>query len=113
MSITVIGCGIVFGLAYVAYPDGTKYLLISVITIRGTTWLAKKIVSSINVDYGQIVNFAGWCLAGISIIGIIKNAMDGVEPVMSVFKKIGDGIEGIGIYMDKFAEVIEKITFWN
>jgi len=113
MSIGVIGCGIVVVLSMVADPRSTIVLITNVVGVRGVTWLGKKIVSSMNTDMGQLINFAGWCIAGVNILKIIENAMVGVKPVVAVFEKVGNGIEGIGIYFNRFAEIVDKITFWN
>jgi hypothetical protein len=107
----VLGSVVIVTLALIADPSGTVRLVVAVITVKGITFVVKKIVDSFSKDSGDYINFAGNCLAGISAVGIIKNAIRGVEPVMSVLGKVGSFIGGLGSTMDRIGEFIESLPF--
>lgn len=89
MTIVVVGTLI---LAFVYDSSGTARLLATTLSIRGVTWITKKVTEELNRDASQIIDFTGWSIAGISIVGILSNAIASV---------------------DKVTELIDRITFWN
>lgn len=99
----VLGSAIVVTLALIADSSGTINLIINVITVKGITFVVRKIVDSFSKDSGDYINFTGNCLAGISVVGLIKNAIKGVKPVSSSLGKVGEFISNVG----------DWITFWN
>lgn len=106
----IIGSVVIVALALIADTAGTIHLITVVITVKGFTFIVKKIVDSFNREHGDIINFTGNCLAGISAVGLIKNAIKGVEPVTNVLGKIGGFINGLGVTLDRISELIENIT---
>lgn len=102
---TLLGAGIIVGLALVYDTDGTIKLVSIAIGIRGVTWLVKKVINGINLDAAQIIDFAGWSLAGISIVKIIGNAMGGMGIIKGTIDKIG-------VFIDKVEAIVDKIVFW-
>ena len=96
MNVIVTGTLI---LACIYDASSTANLLVKALGTRGVTLVAVKSTETINKDASKIIDFAGWSMAGISIIGIIKNAMGSIGTVSNVFVST--------------AEFIDKITFWN
>jgi len=95
----IIAIGGVVLLAIIYDANGTVKLVATALSIRGTTWIVKKVTENINVDASKIIDFAGWSLAGISIVKIISNAMGSIGTVRESAVKL--------------AEFLDKITFWN
>lgn len=102
----LIGGGIFIGLALIANADGTVQLVAAVLSIRGLTFICKKVADSMDKDNGQIIDMTGWSLSGIPIIGLIKYAMQGIRPVTASIQTVSGGLT-------KFAAWIDKIVFWN
>ena len=120
MSLTLIGGTILIGLSLMEDSKGTITLVTAVIGIRGVTWICKKAIESIDYQSGELINFTGWCIAGVSIVGIIKNAMLGVTEVMDKIDKGRESIESVSEnvnnvvkWFEIMAEYADKITFWN
>jgi hypothetical protein len=106
MSLAIIGCLIVVGLALLTDVSQTIRLLTVILTVRGLTFLIVKIVDAVHPDISKIINFAGWCLAGLSIVPIIKLATGGFTEIAASFQKIEDGINNIGTFF-------ENLKFWE
>ena len=102
---TIIIAGTII-LAIIHDASGTATLLASTLSIRGVTWITKKITEKINLDASQIIDFAGWSIAGVSIVKIISNAMGSIDEVKIFFMKAS------GVF-DKIASIVDKIAFWN
>lgn len=96
MNIIIAGTVI---LAFINDSTGTVYLLANTVSVRGITWIAKKITENINLDASQMIDFAGWSIAGVSIVKIISKAINSVDEVQGFFISI--------------AEYMDKVTFWN
>jgi hypothetical protein len=107
----VLGSVVIITLALIADASGTVSLIIAVVSVKGITFVVKKIVDSFNRENGDMINFVGNCLAGISAIGLIKNAIRGVKPVSDVLGKIGGFVNGLGNTMDRIGEFIEGLPF--
>lgn len=105
-SITVLGGALVIGMALIYDADGTIRLVTVALTVRGITWLVKKITAGISLDASQIIDFAGWSIAGVSIVKIVGNAMKSTEAV-------GAFVQKIGMAAGKVIEFADKIVFWN
>lgn len=84
----------------------TATLVARAASVRGVTWIATKTTESLNKDASQFIDFAGWSIAGISMVGIVANAFGSVNTVKSAFGSIL-------IFLDKVALILDKITFWN
>lgn len=93
-------------MALIHDASGTATLLVAVLSIRGVTWIVKKVVEKINLDASQIIDFTGWSMAGVNIVKIISNAMSSVNDVKVFFINISDTF-------GKIASIVDKITFWN
>ena len=106
MSIAAIGGIIILGMAITYDSTGTVKLVVAVISIRGVTWIVKKITQEISLDASQIIDFTGWSIAGISIVKIISNAMGSVDKVKDFFISISN-------FFAHVAEFADKVTFWN
>ncbi|HYE12242.1 MAG TPA: hypothetical protein VEF53_18890 [Patescibacteria group bacterium] len=106
LTITVVGCGTVIILALGADPKQTTQLVTAIITIRGITFIAKRITQTINRDASDMVNFVGWSIAGVSMVKLLKLSYQGVTPFISTVTKISNGIQG-------FAEWMDKLTPWS
>lgn len=104
MGTAWLGAGIIVGMALIYDTDGTIRLVTIALGIRGVTWLVKKITCGINMDAAQIIDFAGWSLAGISIVKILANAMAS----MAIIK---DTVNNISDFINKLGTAIDKITF--
>lgn len=103
MTIVIVGT---VALAIIHDPSGTANLITIALSVRGVTWITKKVTENINRDASQIIDFAGWSIAGVSMVKIISNAIGSVNDVKAIFISISDGFT-------KVAEVLDKITFWN
>jgi hypothetical protein len=86
MSFTVIGGCIVIGFALINDPKGAAKYVVAIITVRGVAWLCTKI-TAINKDASEIINFAGWSLAGVSIVGLLKLAIKGLPEIIEGYTK--------------------------
>jgi len=113
MTIAIIGGLIVVGLSYSQDSTSTVQLVITIVSIRGISWLAKKITESVNMDCSQIINFAGWSLAGISIVKLLLNAKMGIEPALEKLGVFNQGLVNVGGTLSNLAMIADKITFWN
>ena len=113
MSIALISGGIVVGMALLYDSSSTVKLVTVVIGIRGVTWLVQKITSSINPEASEIINFTGWSVAGVSIAGIIQNAMGSVAEITAVVTNITNSVNRVGSFLERMAEYADKIIFWS
>lgn len=93
-------------LALIQDSTGTIRLITATLSVRGVTWITKKITENISLDASQIIDFTGWSIAGVSIVKIISNAMGSVNEVNAFFVKMS-------VAFGKVASVVDKITFWN
>jgi hypothetical protein len=109
----VIGCSIIVGMSMIVDPSGTVKLVVTVITTRGITWIVKKITASLNKDMSDIINFAGWSIAGVAMVKIVKNAKTGVEPALALIGKVGEAIGAVGTILNKVIDLADQVTFWN
>jgi hypothetical protein len=112
-SYVVLGSVVIVTFALIADASGTVSLITVIITVKGITFVVRKIVDSFNRENGDYINFVGNCLAGISAIGLIKNAIKGVEPVTSVLGKVGVFINGLGGTLDRIGQFIETVVPWG
>jgi hypothetical protein len=92
---TLLGCSVVVGLALLSDPVQTVRLGVYIITARGATFLSKRIVHTMNKDYGDIIDFAGWCIAGLYIVPIIKLSTSGFTTVADSMEKAGNSIKAV------------------
>lgn len=102
---TIIIAGTVI-LAFIYDSSGTAKLVATSLSIGGMTWIFKKITEQVNKDASQIISFAGYSMAGVSVVKIIGNAMGSVDTVVGFFVRISGGIERVANFFD-------KLTFWN
>ena len=103
MTIVIAGTLV---LALIHDSTGTIMLLATTLSVRGVTWITKKITENISLDASQIIDFTGWSIAGVSIVKIISNAIGSVDDV-------GMALSKVGLAFDKVANLVDKITFWN
>jgi hypothetical protein len=94
----IIIAGTVF-LSFINDATGTVYLVANAVSIRGITWIVKRVTQDISFDASKIIDFTGWSLAGISIVKIISKALDSVGEVEGFFVRLAD--------------YVDRITFWN
>jgi hypothetical protein len=111
--ITLAGGAIVIGISCMVDASGTVKLVVSAITIRGITWVIKKTIGSIDKDKADLINFTGWSICGISLVGILKNCKKGIEPIVRDFGEAAGTVSKIKSDLDGFAEWVERITFWD
>lgn len=102
--IVIIAGTVILALAYDAH--GTATLVATTLSVRGITWITRKITEKINLDASQIIDFTGWSMAGLSIVKIISNAMGSIDKVRVFFINTSDALE-------KLSTLVDKITFWN
>ncbi len=106
MHVSIVGVGIVVCMALIYDANGTVSLVVAVIGVRGITWLVQKITGGINQDASQIIDFAGWSIAGVNITRIIGNAMGSVVAIKSF-------VADVGAAAGKISEFVDKIVFWS
>lgn len=107
----VLAGGCVFiALALVADAKGTVNAVTIILTVRGVTFICKKMTQTLNRDAADIINFAGWGIAGISIVKLIRLAINGFSPVADFFIQITDSISKVSDSINKAGEFIEKIA---
>lgn len=106
MNISTIGVGIVVGMALIYDTSGTLKLVSVAAGTIGATWIVKKTISSISPNASQVIDLAGWSIAGLSLIGITRNAMRSVAEIQMV-------VSQIGLAFSKISEFVDKIVFWN
>ncbi len=106
MSLSLVSAGIIVGMALLYDADGTIKLVTIAIGIRGITWVAQKITASISLDASQMIDFTGWSMAGVSMIGVIKNAMGSTAVIRDFATNIANIVNNVA----KFAD---KVVFWN
>jgi hypothetical protein len=106
MNISTVGIGIVVGMALVYDTGGTLKLVSVAAGTVGATWLIKKVTSNISLNASQLIEFAGWSIAGVSIVKIVGNAMRSMEV-------IGAFVGKVGATFAKISEFADKIVFWN
>jgi hypothetical protein len=103
MTIVIVGTVL---LALIHDPSGTAKLVAITTSVRGITWITKKVTEQISLDSSQIIDFTGWSMAGISMVKIIGNAMSSIG-------KVNMFLVGVSENFTKAAEFIDKLTFWN
>jgi hypothetical protein len=115
--ITLAGGAIVVGISYMVDASGTVHLVVNAITIRGITWIIKKVVATMDVNKADLINLAGWSFAGINMALLLVNVKKGITPIVkdigdtvSKIKEIKADINAIGDSIDGF---LERITWWN
>lgn len=106
----LIGGAVVIGLALGVDAHGTVNAIQLAISVRGVTWLTKKITATINKDNSDIIDFSGWCIAGISVLTVLINAKTGVVIATDWLSQVVDGIKSVGQWI---FDLVDKITFWN
>jgi hypothetical protein len=106
MNISTLGAGIVVGMALIYDASGTIKLVSVAAGTVGATWLVKKVTSNISLNASQLIEFAGWSIAGVSIVKIVGNAMASTEAV-------GAFVQKIGMAAGKVIEFADRIVFWN
>lgn len=118
--ITLVGCGIVVGISFIVDGSGTLKLVVSAVSVRGVTWVIKKAIESVDKEKSQLINFTGWCIAGLSMVGILRNCKIGIQPIikdvgdtMKTLTEIKEEVIGFKGSLDNFADWLEKLTFWN
>lgn len=112
-SYVILGSVVIIILGMIADANGTVKLVTVIITVKGISFIVRKIADSFNKDNGDIINFVGNCMAGVSCIGLIRNASKGVEPISRVLGKIGVFVNELGVMLDRLEVFIDKITFWS
>ena len=113
MNIAIIGGAIVIGLSLIQDGSGTVYLVGAIITIRGITWLCKKVTATINLDCSQIIDFAGWSIAGVSIVKLLQNAKIGSVHVLDIISGIGETFDKIKMVLERADQFADKLLFWQ
>lgn len=106
----LIGGAVIVTLGLIADAKGTVTLVTAVITIKGISFIAEKVIGSMNKSQSDIIRMASWCTAGIPIIGIIKFAIRGIQPLTDTINKTADKWTQIYGVFDSFAKFIEKIV---
>jgi hypothetical protein len=106
----LIGGAVVIGLALGVDANGTVNAIELAISVRGVTWLVKKITATISKDNSDIIDFTGWCIAGLSIIIILLNAKAGVHMATDFLGGIVENIKSVGTWLSNLAD---KIVFWR
>jgi hypothetical protein len=99
MNVPIVGGCIVVGLALLNEPNTAIKLVTSAITIRGGAWLCTKI-TTIDKNASDIINFTGWSLAGIPIVGILKLATRGLPELLQRWAEIEGKIESVGTWIN-------------
>lgn len=109
----LIGIGATTIMALIYDTDGTIKLVTILVTIRGFTWIIKKVVKEIDYDSSQIIDFTGWCIAGYSAAGILKNALGSVKILTDAAGKVVDFANKIDGFFDKAGSLLDKVIFWS
>jgi len=109
-SYVLLGGSIIVGLALLKDASGTVGLVKVVITVRGVTWICKKVSESLDRDKSQIIDYTGWSIAGVGIVKILGNAVKGVEPVMDGLVKISGSLGRLGMWVER---VVDGVVFWD
>lgn len=104
MNVPVVGGCVVIGLALLNDPGSTVKLITSIITVRGGAWLCTK-VTTINKDASEMINFAGWSLAGVSIVKLLKLSVKGLPEIVAKWTEIENNFRSVG-------EWIENLIPW-
>jgi uncharacterized protein YoxC len=109
LQVTII-CGvIIITLALLADSSATVTCVTTIITIRGISWVMKKITQNVNKDCSEIIDFTGWTIAGISIVRLLKLSLRGLQPVIDTCQDIGNSIQSIGQWMQNAQEYLNNI----
>lgn len=105
-SLVLVGGVVVVGLSFLSDPEKTVQYATAAITIRGATFLAEKIAETQNKESSQIINLAGWCLAGVPIIGILGLSLHPLYEIGAGITKVKETCQGI-------SEWISSLAFWK
>ncbi|MDD4778973.1 MAG: hypothetical protein PHT02_00020 [Tissierellia bacterium] len=106
----LLGGSIIVGMALLENAHGTINMVKVIITVRGITWICKKVAESLDKDKSQIIDYTGWSIAGCSVVGILGNAVKSVEPLMGGIGKISGSIQGLGLWINR---LVDGVTFWQ
>jgi len=109
-SITLIGGGVVLGLAFITNPIEMIRLSTAIISTRGMTFLAKKMTQTMNKDSADMIDFAGWCLTGVPLIALLKLSTAGITQVADSFDKTAQTIGKIALWVEKISSWIESLA---
>ena len=72
------------GVALIGDARGTATNIIVIVSIRGLSFLAEKVIDAVDRDMKGVVNFTGWCLCGVSFVKIIKAAQSVFIPIANM-----------------------------
>jgi hypothetical protein len=106
LGYVLIGGSVVVGMALLEDANGTINMVKIVITVRGVTWICKKVAESLDRDKSQIIDYTGWSIAGVNVIGILSNAIKSVEPISQGLIKVSGSIQGLGLWISKMADTV-------
>lgn len=112
-TLVVLGCSLVVGVSYVVDSSGTVKLVVSAVTIRGITWIVKKVIESVDRNKAELINMTGWSIAGVSLVGLLLNCRKGIVPIIRDMGEAIGTFEKIKEDLGEFAIWLEKVTFWN
>lgn len=111
-GLMILGGTVVVALSCITDASGTVRLVTTIIGVRGVTFVCQKIASAMNKDMGDILNITGWSIAGVSMVGLLINAKQGIKPTI-------DGVTWVLGGLDKFCNALnaagnwmDKITPW-
>lgn len=112
-GLSVFGATVVVGMAFLGDPHSTGTYLVTIITIRGVSFLLRKITWNLSNDMADILDFTTWCLCAVPIVSIIKNSQVGIQPLINFFGNVDNFFTNAGDKFNQFAQFVDKLTFWN
>jgi hypothetical protein len=110
LGYVLIGGSVIVGMALLEDASGTINMVKIIITVRGVTWICTKVAESLDRDKSQMINYTGWSIAGVNVIGVLNNAVKSVEPISQGLVKFIGNIQGLGLWINKMADTV---VFWN
>jgi hypothetical protein len=109
LYVTIVGGVIIITLALLADSSATVILVTTVITVRGISWIMKKITQNVNKDCSELIDFAGWTIAGVSLVKLIMLTNKGLQPVIKMCTDIGVSLTSFWDWMKNAEEFLNKI----
>lgn len=112
-AFSVFGAIVIIGVGFLGNASSTGTCLITIITVRGVSFLLRKMTWSLSKDMADILDFTAWCVCAIPAVTVIKNAQLGLVPINNFFVSVNAFFSSIGDKFEKISLLIEKLTFWN
>lgn len=94
-SLAVFTALATIGLGFIGGPKQTALGLLSIITVRGVSFVSTKISDALDPKMSQVIDFTSWCLCATAVISIIKIGFTALTPFVNFVTSVVNGISEV------------------